>query len=215
MVDSGGAFLPKQAEVFPDKEHFGRIFFNQANMSAAGEMAAHPQPHNIMYCLVYTQGQINNRSIQSSNSIGRVPYCLRQVPRLCEHREEERRRLIRRNDTARSLVGRDPPGCGCHGRLHGRRGLRPGDVRRDCHRQRNRDRLPGRAAPRESRHRRGDLSRRAGRGRCAHEVRGRKRRRENGKEERRGLGGVGCVERGAGREKEVGSRVCVWGAEGC
>lgn len=36
MVDSGGAFLPRQDEVFPDKEHFGRIFFNQANMSAAG-----------------------------------------------------------------------------------------------------------------------------------------------------------------------------------
>lgn len=35
LVDSGGAFLPKQDEVFPDKEHFGRIFFNQANMSAA------------------------------------------------------------------------------------------------------------------------------------------------------------------------------------
>lgn len=36
LVDSGGAFLPLQSEVFPDKEHFGRIFFNQANMSAAG-----------------------------------------------------------------------------------------------------------------------------------------------------------------------------------
>ncbi|TNE30111.1 MAG: methylcrotonoyl-CoA carboxylase [Alphaproteobacteria bacterium] len=36
LVDSGGAFLPKQDEVFPDKEHFGRIFYNQANMSAAG-----------------------------------------------------------------------------------------------------------------------------------------------------------------------------------
>jgi acetyl-CoA carboxylase carboxyltransferase component len=34
LVDSGGAFLPLQAEVFPDKEHFGRIFFNQARMSA-------------------------------------------------------------------------------------------------------------------------------------------------------------------------------------
>src|SRR6185503_10531802 len=33
-VDSGGAFLPMQAEVFPDREHFGRIFFNQARMSA-------------------------------------------------------------------------------------------------------------------------------------------------------------------------------------
>jgi 3-methylcrotonyl-CoA carboxylase beta subunit len=36
LVDSGGAFLPAQDEVFPDKEHFGRIFFNQANMSAQG-----------------------------------------------------------------------------------------------------------------------------------------------------------------------------------
>jgi 3-methylcrotonyl-CoA carboxylase beta subunit len=36
LVDSGGAFLPMQDEVFPDKEHFGRIFFNQANMSAMG-----------------------------------------------------------------------------------------------------------------------------------------------------------------------------------
>jgi 3-methylcrotonyl-CoA carboxylase beta subunit len=36
LVDSGGAFLPLQDEVFPDREHFGRIFFNQATMSAAG-----------------------------------------------------------------------------------------------------------------------------------------------------------------------------------
>ena len=36
LVDSGGAFLPAQDDVFPDKEHFGRIFFNQANMSAQG-----------------------------------------------------------------------------------------------------------------------------------------------------------------------------------
>lgn len=45
-VDSGGAFLPKQDEVFPDKEHFGRIFFNQANMSAAGipQVRAATQP---------------------------------------------------------------------------------------------------------------------------------------------------------------------------
>ena len=34
LVDSGGAFLPMQADVFPDREHFGRIFFNQARMSA-------------------------------------------------------------------------------------------------------------------------------------------------------------------------------------
>ena len=36
LVDSGGANLPNQAEIFPDREHFGRIFFNQASMSAAG-----------------------------------------------------------------------------------------------------------------------------------------------------------------------------------
>src|ERR671932_201008 len=36
LVDSGGAFLPLQADVFPDREHFGRIFYNQAQMSALG-----------------------------------------------------------------------------------------------------------------------------------------------------------------------------------
>jgi 3-methylcrotonyl-CoA carboxylase beta subunit len=36
LVDSGGAYLPLQDEIFPDREHFGRIFFNQATMSAAG-----------------------------------------------------------------------------------------------------------------------------------------------------------------------------------
>ena len=36
LVDSGGAFLPRQDEVFPDRDHFGRIFFNQATMSANG-----------------------------------------------------------------------------------------------------------------------------------------------------------------------------------
>src|SRR3984957_363810 len=36
LVDSGGAFLPRQDEVFPDRDHFGRIFFNQARMSSEG-----------------------------------------------------------------------------------------------------------------------------------------------------------------------------------
>ncbi len=36
LVDSGGAFLPAQDDVFPDRDHFGRIFYNQANLSAAG-----------------------------------------------------------------------------------------------------------------------------------------------------------------------------------
>ena len=39
LVDSGGANLPNQDEVFPDRDHFGRIFYNQANMSAAGHPA--------------------------------------------------------------------------------------------------------------------------------------------------------------------------------
>lgn len=36
LVDSGGANLPRQAEVFPDRDHFGRIFYNQAVMSSQG-----------------------------------------------------------------------------------------------------------------------------------------------------------------------------------
>jgi 3-methylcrotonyl-CoA carboxylase beta subunit len=36
LVDSAGAFLPEQDNVFPDRDHFGRIFFNQARMSAQG-----------------------------------------------------------------------------------------------------------------------------------------------------------------------------------
>ena len=39
LVDSGGAFLPAQDEVFPDREHFGRIFYNQATMSGLGHPA--------------------------------------------------------------------------------------------------------------------------------------------------------------------------------
>ena len=39
LVDSGGAFLPLQAEVFPDREHFGRIFYNQARLSSARDPA--------------------------------------------------------------------------------------------------------------------------------------------------------------------------------
>ena len=39
LVESGGAFLPAQDEVFPDREHFGRIFYNQAKLSARGNPA--------------------------------------------------------------------------------------------------------------------------------------------------------------------------------
>ena len=85
LVDSGGAFLPLQADVFPDRDHFGRIFYNQARMSAAGI----PQVALVM------------------------------------------------------------------GSSHGRRRLRPGDERRDRHRQGHRHDLPRRPAAREGRDRRG------------------------------------------------------------
>ena len=76
LVDSGGAFLPQQDEVFPDERHFGRIFYNQAQMSALG------------------------------------------IPQ---------------------IATRD-------GAMHRGRRLRSGDVRREHHRQGQRDDLPGRAA---------------------------------------------------------------------
>lgn len=57
LVDSGGANLPHQSEVFPDKNHFGRIFFNQANMSAQGIA----QVFTIMYLyMLYHFGKIYN-----------------------------------------------------------------------------------------------------------------------------------------------------------
>lgn len=60
IVDSGGANLPHQAEVFPDKEHFGRIFFNQANMSRQGI----PQ---VSY-FIYFPAKINNQEKYSKNN---------------------------------------------------------------------------------------------------------------------------------------------------
>ena len=47
LVDSGGAFLPLQDEVFPDHDHFGRIFYNQAKMSARGIMPV-PDAHHLV-----------------------------------------------------------------------------------------------------------------------------------------------------------------------
>lgn len=56
-MDSGGAFLPKQDDVFPDKNHFGRIFYNQAIMSAEGIPQAWiseviSQKHPNLYCQI-------------------------------------------------------------------------------------------------------------------------------------------------------------------
>lgn len=44
LVDSGGAFLPMQDEVFPDRDHFGRIFYNQARMSGAADSPDRRRP---------------------------------------------------------------------------------------------------------------------------------------------------------------------------
>lgn len=49
-MDSGGANLPRQADVFPDKEHFGRTFFNQATMSAAGIPQVSDRTTNCLLC---------------------------------------------------------------------------------------------------------------------------------------------------------------------
>ena len=57
LVDSGGAFLPLQDEVFPDRDHFGRIFFNQANLSAAGI----PQIAVTMVCWIMMLSCFNSR----------------------------------------------------------------------------------------------------------------------------------------------------------
>ena len=110
LVDSGGANLPHQAEVFPDRDHFGRIFYNQAQMSAQG------------------------------------------------HRPDRLR----------------------DGQLHRRRGLCPGDERREHHRPRAGHDLPRRTAAGEGRDGRGDQRRGTGRRRpaCAQVGRGRSSRRE-------------------------------------
>ena len=44
LVDSGGANLPRQSDVFPDREHFGRIFYNQATMSSVRPLLRPPAP---------------------------------------------------------------------------------------------------------------------------------------------------------------------------
>ena len=105
LVDSGGAFLPLQAEVFPDRDHFGRIFYNQARLSAAG----HPA---------------------------------------------DRRR---------------------HGLVHRGRRVRPGDERRDDHRQGHGHDLHRRTAAREGGDRRGGDRRGAGRRGRPHAAVGRRR----------------------------------------
>jgi 3-methylcrotonyl-CoA carboxylase beta subunit len=69
LVDSGGANLPHQAEVFPDRDHFGRIFFNQARMSAK----AIPQIACVMGSCTAGGAYVPAMSDETSSSATRAP----------------------------------------------------------------------------------------------------------------------------------------------
>merc|ERR1712025_165473 len=56
LVDSGGANLPRQSEVFPDRDHFGRIFFNQATMSGL-TLWVREVRYMCMYMYMYIKGE--------------------------------------------------------------------------------------------------------------------------------------------------------------
>src|SRR3546814_10365574 len=71
LVDSGGAFLPRQDEVFPDRDHFGRIFYNQARMSAAGI----PQVALVMGSS--TRSEEHTSELQSLMRISYAVFCLK------------------------------------------------------------------------------------------------------------------------------------------
>lgn len=57
LVDSGGGYLKKQAEIFPDKEHFGRIFFNEAIMSSKNiTQVKRPKEHRVLFAIkIFTE----------------------------------------------------------------------------------------------------------------------------------------------------------------
>jgi hypothetical protein len=84
LVDSGGANLPNQDEVFPDRDHFGRIFYNQATMSAAGipqiAVVMAPAPRAAPMCRRCRTRASSSRTRARSSSCGR---------RWCEGRDRE------------------------------------------------------------------------------------------------------------------------------
>jgi 3-methylcrotonyl-CoA carboxylase beta subunit len=74
LVDSGGANLPNQDEVFPDRDHFGRIFFNQANMSAMGISAdrrGHGQLHGGRRLCARDERRVHHRQEPGHHLFGR------------------------------------------------------------------------------------------------------------------------------------------------
>ena len=110
LVDSGGAFLPLQADVFPDREHFGRIFFNQARMSAEAHSADRRG-----------DGLVHGRRRLRAGDVGRDHHRQghrhdlprRPAAREGGHRRRSHGRRSRRRRRAHPAVGR--------GRLPGRR----------------------------------------------------------------------------------------------
>lgn len=78
-VDSGGANLPRQADVFPDRDHFGRIFYNQARMSSEG-MAQVTLRHSLLLWQFIPFEERNVRLIRhTACCIGRWHVCLATV----------------------------------------------------------------------------------------------------------------------------------------
>ena len=126
LVDSGGAFLPLQAEVFPDRDHFGRIFFNQARLSALGI----PQ-------IAVVMGSCTAGGAYVPGDVGRD----RDRPR---HRDDLHRRATAGEGSDRA--GGDRGGARRRGRPHAT--LRRRRPLRDLRRARPRDRPRDRPQPR-------------------------------------------------------------------
>ena len=84
LVDSGGANLPRQAEVFPDRDHFGRIFYNQANL-AIGETSVillHPPLPSVGVSIWMARGcQQNDSLVNGYRRTSLQPASLAPLPR--------------------------------------------------------------------------------------------------------------------------------------
>jgi len=164
LVDSGGGFLPRQDEMFADRDMFGRIFFNQANMSAQGIPQVKRAPHvEAAQCeglfvsdwcsLLLFSFIVHHVSFyRFFLSFAKVLFAdLKFLQPLSPH-------AIYLFDFPLSLfhaITTFPKDRRGHGVLHGRRGLRAGDVRRNHHRAGPGHHLPGGTTTREGRHRRG------------------------------------------------------------
>ena len=149
LVDSGGAFLPMQAEVFPDREHFGRIFFNQARMSADGHLADRGRDG-----LLHRRRRLRARDGRSDGDRQGHGHHLPRRPaaRARGHRRGRERRRPGRRGRARARVrsGRLPGGrrrarAGHRRATSSRRCRTPSACRRQARRPRTRPTTPRRS----------------------------------------------------------------------